>query len=32
MSFDDLKLRTKVLMPLVAMAAVFACVVAGGGV
>jgi methyl-accepting chemotaxis protein len=30
MSFDDLKLRTKVLIPLVAMAAVFACVVVGG--
>jgi methyl-accepting chemotaxis protein len=32
MSFDDLKLRTKVLIPLVAMSAVFACVIVGSAV
>ncbi len=30
MTFDDLKLRTKILIPLIGMAAIFACVVVGG--
>ncbi|HEY2661064.1 MAG TPA: HAMP domain-containing protein, partial [Caulobacteraceae bacterium] len=32
MNFDDLKLRTKVLIPLIGMAAVFACVIGAGTV
>ncbi len=30
MKFDDLKLRTKTVIPLIGMAAVFACVIGGG--